>query len=341
MASFIGSITVREWGSIGTEKVWRIDLSQPNGMTVSCINYGARLIRLLVPDREGKSENVVLGLADAEAYGNDLASYGATVGPVAGRIAGGKWGTVQLEQNNGAHHIHGGSRGWGQQFWDFTTEETAEAVTVTFTLESTPETVGYPVNLQAKVSYVLDNQGRLTITMAGISAEETLFNPTSHIYFNLSGDAKRPVTDHTLQLACEEVLELDAEKLPIGAKQAVAGTAFDFREPTRISEAIRKRPEGFDDVFLMHSDEQPQLILSDKGSGREMELSSNRSSIVLFSTTDMNEPYLVNGRPMRSHLGLAIEAQEVPDAIHHPGWDDIVLAPNTLATRVQNYTFKW
>ena len=337
----MASITVREWGSIGTEQVWRIDLSQPNGMSVSCINYGARLIRLLVPDREGQSENIVLGLADAEAYGNDRASFGATVGPVAGRIAQGKWGEVQLEQNNGAHHIHGGSRGWGQQFWDFTTEETAEAVSVTFTLESTPETVGYPGRLQSKTSYSLDAEGCLTITMTGISPEETLFNPTSHIYFNLSGDAKRPITDHTLKLACEEVLELDAEKLPTGAKLAVAGTAFDFREATVIGDAIQRRPEGFDDVFLMHPDEQTQLILSDAGSGREMALYSNRSSIVLFSTTGMDEPYLVNGRPMRSQLGLAIEAQEVPDAIHHPGWDNIVLVPNTLATRVQNYTFKW
>ena len=145
----MASISVREWGSIGTEQVMRIDLSQPNGMSVSCINYGARLIRLLVPDREGQSENVVLGLADAEAYGNDQASFGATVGPVAGRIAEGKWGAVQLEQNAGKHHIHGGSRGWGQQFWDFKTEETAEAVTVTFTLESTPEMVGYPVIVRA------------------------------------------------------------------------------------------------------------------------------------------------------------------------------------------------
>lgn len=337
----MASISVREWGSIGTEQVMRIDLSQPNGMSVSCINYGARLIRLLVPDREGQSENVVLGLADAEAYGNDQASFGATVGPVAGRIAGGKWGTIQLEQNAGEHHIHGGSRGWGQQFWDFTIEETAEAVTVTFTLESTPETVGYPGRLQAKTSYTLDAEGCLKITMEGISSEETLFNPTSHIYFNLSGEAKRPITEHILQLACEEVLELDTDKLPTGTKQAVAGTAFDFREATVLGEAIRKRPEGFDDVFLMQPDRQPQLILSDKESGRQMTLSSNRSSIVLFSTTDMNEPYLVNGRPMQSHLGLAIEAQEVPDAIHHPGWDNIVLVPNTLATRVQNYTFKW
>jgi aldose 1-epimerase len=321
----------------------RITLSQPNGMSVSCINYGARLIRLLVPDREGQSENVVLGLADAEAYGNDRASFGATVGPVAGRVAGGKWGTVQLEQNAGEHHIHGGNRGWGQQFWDFTIEETKEAITVTFSLESTPETVGYPGRLQAKVSYSLDAEGSMTIKMEGISTEETLFNPTSHIYFNLSGDAKRPITDHVLQLACEEVLELDADKLPTGMKQAVAGAAFDFREATVLGEAIRKRPQGqgFDDVFLMQPDQQPQLILHDEESGRQLELSSNRSSIVLFSTTDMNEPYLVNGRPMRSHLGLAIEAQEVPDAIHQPGWDNIVLAPNTLAARVQNYNFTW
>ncbi|OUL07648.1 hypothetical protein B0533_12890 [Sedimentibacter sp. SX930] len=337
----MGSIDISEWGRIGTEQVMRIDLSQPNGMSVSCINYGARLVSLLVPDRAGKSENVVLGLADAEAYGNDQASFGATVGPVAGRIAEGKWGTVQLEQNAGENHIHGGSRGWGQQFWNFTTEETAEAVTVTFTLESTPEAVGYPGRLQAKTSYTLDAEGCLTITMTGACSEETLFNPTSHIYFNLSGEAKRPITEHTLQLACEEVLEVDTDKLPTGTKQTVAGTAFDFHEATVIGDAIRKRPQGFDDVFLMQQGHQPQLILHDEESGRQMELSSNRSSIVLFSTTDMNEPYLVNGRPMQSHLGLAIEAQEVPDAIHHPGWDNIVLAPNTLVTRVQNYTFKW
>ena len=226
----MGSITIREWGSIGTEKVMRITLRQPNGMSVSCINYGARLIRLLVPDREGQSENVVLGLADAEAYGNDRASFGATVGPVAGRIAEGRWGAVQLEQNAGEHHIHGGSRGWGQQFWDFTTEETAEAITVTFSLESTPEKVGYPGQLQAKVSYSLDAEGCLTIKMEGISrdTEETLFNPTSHIYFNLSGDAKRPITDHTLQLACEEVLDLDADKLPDWYETSGGGDGFRF-----------------------------------------------------------------------------------------------------------------
>ncbi|CZQ98554.1 aldose 1-/glucose-6-phosphate 1-epimerase [Trichococcus palustris] len=335
------SIAVSEWGSIGPEKVMRITMRQPNGMAVSCINYGARLTGLLVPDREGTSENVVLGLADAEAYGKDQASFGATVGPVAGRIAVGKWGAVQLEKNAGDHHIHGGSRGWGQQFWDYTTEQTEEAATVTFSLTSTPERVGYPGKLQAKVSYTLDAAGGLTVEMQGISAEETLFNPTSHIYFNLSGDAKRRITDHTLQLACEEVLALDADKLPTGTRQAVAGTAFDFRQARSIGEAIGKREQGFDDVFWMRPGKQPQLILRDEGSGRQLILSSNRSSIVLFSTTDMNEPYLVNGRPMESHLGLAIEAQEAPDAIRHPEWDNIVLQPHTLAKRVQNYHFTW
>lgn len=335
------SIAVSEWGSIGESKIMRITLSQPNGMAVSCINYGARLIRLAIPDREGKSENVVLGLADAEAYGKDQASFGATVGPVAGRICGGKWGAVQLEQNAGAHHIHGGSRGWGQQCWDYTTEQAEESATVTFSLDSTPDKVGYPGKLEAKISYALDANGGLTIEMQGISDEETLFNPTSHIYFNLSGDAKRRIIDHTLQLACEEVLALDADKLPTGSKQTVAGTAFDFRQARSIGEAIGKRAQGFDDVFWMQPGKQPQLVLKDEESGRQLSLSSNRSSIVLFSTTDMNEPYLVNGRPMESHLGLAIEAQEAPDAIRHPEWDNIILQPDTLVTRVQNYHFTW
>ena len=114
-----------------------------------------------------------------------------------------------------------------------------------------------------KTSYSLNAEGGLTITMEGVSRdnEETLFNPTSHIYFNLSGDAKRQITEHTLQLACEEVLELDVDKLPTGAKQVVVGTAFDFLEATVIGEAIRKRPEGFDDVFLMQPDQQPQADL--------------------------------------------------------------------------------
>lgn len=276
----------------------RIDLSQPNGMSVSCINYGARLI-LACPGPGRPERKCCLGLVDAEAYGNDQAHPSAR--PLdqlpAGSLKANGDDSAGTERRR-TPYPHGGSRGWGQQFWGLTIKETAEAVTVTFTLESTPEAVGYPGRLQAKTNtYTLDAEGCLTITMTGACSEETLFNPTSHIYFNLSGEAKRPITEHTLQLACEEVLELDTDKLPTGKKRAVDGTGFRFPRSDCYRRRHSKKPEGFDDVFLMHSDEQKQLVLSDAGSGREMALSSNRSSIVLFSTTDMNEPYAEGRTP--------------------------------------------
>ncbi|MGC6767092.1 aldose epimerase family protein [Enterococcus sp. LJL51] len=304
-------------------------------LKVSFLNLGARLYQLFAPDRSGASENILLSHDEPLDVLKDQAFFGAVVGPVAGRTREGKWGAVQLEQNEGKHHIHGGSQGWSFQYWDYQTFQEIDRVGVRFSL--TDNLSGYPGPITVAATYEL-TKDTLLMKMTYQTAAHTLINPTNHAYFNLSGNGKRDIDAQLLQIQAKQRVVTDNDKLPTGELQNVQGTPFDFTTSKPLSHFLKEVSQGLDDVFIL--DTVPaQLLLSDPVSGRRMEITTSRQSVVVFSTTDFNASFIVNGRPMHSNYGIALETQEIPDLVHHPQWGSIDYTSDSLPEHRTTYRF--
>ncbi|MGM9904246.1 MAG: aldose epimerase family protein [Enterococcus sp.] len=307
-------------------------------LEVVLLNYGARLHQIFAPDKHGHMENVLLSYDKLEDVLTDQSYFGATVGPVAGRIRDGLWNEQQLEKNSGKHHIHGGTNGWSFQFWDVEIFKTPQSVGVVFYLKDTSS--GYPGPIITTVTYRLI-KNKLEMTTTANSPVETICNPTNHAYFNLSGDGKRDIESHQLQVQLDSMLELDHEHLPTGERIKRKALPLDFYKPRTLSEILSHYPKGLDDVFLLSNPKLSKniLTLSEEISGRQLAIATTNKSVVLFSTTGFDADFSINGKKMHSNYGLAIEPQEIPDIVHFPAFGSINLHPGQERISQTNYEF--
>ncbi len=327
----------RHYGWHEGQEVFEYVLTNDQQAVFRCINYGAVVTKIEVPDQLGKIENVVLGFNQFEDYVTDSPYFGAFVGRVAGRIADGAWSDYQLTKNEREHHIHGGNQTFSQVVWDSQLVKEQDKIGVSFSFVSPDGDNGYPGNLSVTVTYYWTNENVWEMLITAKSDQETLFNPTNHTYFNLSGQTKRNVLNHTLQMEAANYAETNESKLPTGRLLPVAQTAFDFREPKKMDLAIQDRPVGFDTPFKLSGNKT--IRLDDPDSGRILKMETNREAVVVFSTTGMEEEYLVDGEKMSSHRGIALETQELPDAINHPQFCSIVIEPGKTYHYWTKYTF--
>ena len=330
-------ITKRHYGWIGKQEVIEYQLVNSQGAIFSCLNYGAVVNAILVPDQNGSFENVVLGFEKLADYIAHPAYFGALVGRVAGRIRKGQWLNHQLTLNENNNHIHGGENNFSQVVWQTKLlEEEKGLVGIQFTHYSLAGENGYPGNLVAKVTYLWTNENTWVMNIEAETDEQTLFNPTNHTYFNLSGNTKRSILDHQLQIFSNVYAEIGEGKCPTGQLLPVGETPYDFREPVLMKKALQKNQNGYDTAFKLS---KGIIKMNEAESGRRLEIETTREAVVVFSTTGMDEDYFINNKKMCSHLGIALETQELPDAVHHEQFQSIILNPNEIHTSQTIYRF--
>ncbi|KAF1295555.1 galactose mutarotase [Enterococcus sp. JM4C] len=305
-------------------------------LTASFYNYGARMHQIFAPDKEGLLENILLSYDREEDLLADKSYFGATVGPVAGRIKQADWNGYPLEKNCGTHHIHGGSNGWAYQFWSVETIKEQETIGVRFHL--TDEVSGYPGPIKASVTYQL-NKNSLIMTSDWHSEQTTIVNPTSHSYFNLSGNGTRDITSHELCVKARNLVVLDQEKIPTGQLLSMENLPVDFSTNQSMETILATYPEGLDDCFVLDKSQPMALFLHEPTTGRTMTVATTNQSVVLFSTTGFEADFMINGQPMHSNYGLAIEPQQIPDLIHQPTWGSIEIEPLERKQQQTIYTF--
>lgn len=328
--------TKRRFGWIADQEITEYQLTTTQGAVFKCLDYGAIVSSIEVPDKNGNCENVVLGFDTLEEYIEDSPYFGALVGRVAGRIKNGIWDTHKLTQNEGLHHIHGGQANFSQIVWDTEVNEAADFIDIIFTHISPAGDNGYPGNLTVKVVYRWTEKAVWTMDIRAETDATTLFNPTNHTYFNLSGSVKRTILNHKLQIASAVYAEVGDDKCPTGKLCPVDGTPYDFRTPIFMSEALAKQPVGYDTPFKLTTG---NVLLSEPESGRQVAIRTTREAVVVFSTTGMDEEYVVMGKKMCSHLGIALETQELPDAVHHAHFQSIILKPGEQYFSQTTYHF--
>jgi aldose 1-epimerase len=300
-------------------------------------NIGARIEQLFVPDKFGELENVILGVDYFEDYPEDICFMGATVGPVAGRIGGGVIDDVVIEPNENGNVLHGGKNGWSNQVWEGNSFSTSEGVGVSYSLHDT--TSGFPGPIDVVVTYELIGK-TLKHTVRVKSEEDTYVNPTNHAYFNLSGDNKKTIRNQILQVKSSKRMELDYQSIPTGNLLDNVDTPYDFTSPVKIGTQLSKIAGGIDDVFVLDTNSmQPKLSMIDVESGRKMDIETDRECFVIYTATNTFMHKSVNGAPMCSERGLAIEPQDLSNKDNLEGFGSTKLSEGNVSEFVTSYKF--
>lgn len=312
-----------------------LNLTNRHGTSALVSTFGARLVELVAPDRAGNPGNIVLGHDTEQQYRDDPGPYfGATVGRVAGRVAGGRFvgGGLgfDLEPNEGPTHLHGGpSRALDRVEWSIgPAPDDASAV---FQYSSPAGEEGYPGALDVTCSYRLTNDDEVEIKLTAESDAATPVNLVNHTYFNLSGDAREFIIDHELMIDASAILAADERLLPVGGVLPVAGTPYDFRVSRRIGDDLPTDSgepwPGIDSTYVLDGSGRPAATLWDPTSGRHLEIRTTEPTLQVYTGNRIAPSVGRSGAPHAAGKGICLEAHRVPDSPVLPDWPSIVLRP--------------
>ena len=316
-------------------------------------NYGGYLVSLKVPDRNGKSADIVLGFDDLDGYVNNNTHKGtAYLGPIVGRYANRiARGTFTLDGrqyslaiNNGPNALHGGPHGFHQVIWKG--RLIPEGVELTYLSKDGEE--GYPGNLNVVVGYTL-SQGALTIDYSATTDKDTILNLTNHTYFNLKGAGQGDILDHDLILHASRFTWADSNLTPTGELKSVEGTPLDFRKSTRIGERIDSDYEqlrvagGYDQNFVLDAGGRELAEAAEvyePSSGRVMRVLTDQPGVQFYTGNFFDGTIKgKSGIAYQRRYGLCLETQHFPDSPNHPEFPTTELKPGQRFHRVTVFAF--
>ncbi|GKU81865.1 aldose epimerase family protein [Niallia sp. NCCP-28] len=338
------------FGEFNGQKITSYTIRNANRMEVTCIDYGCIITEIMVSNKQGIIENVVLGFDTLEEYIHYSPYFGSIIGRVAGRIGQSEFEldgiTHHLPENEGKNHLHGGPKGFHHVIWESFIEEKADEASIIFSYTSPDGEAGYPGNLKVDVKYTINNNNEIVIAYKANTDKKTLVNLTNHSYFNLSGNLRRNILEHELKISSDQFLELDQSLLPTGKFMEVADTAFDLRKGKKILEAAESdHPQnklvggGYDHPFLLNANTLDQISLSDSFSGRKLVVQTDLPSVVVYTSNMLEGNFQIRGNSPEKHLGICLETQLPPDAMNHPEFPSIVLDKNETYQSKTSYRF--
>jgi aldose 1-epimerase len=336
-------ISRQRWGTVD-----RYTLTSASGMVVRILGLGGIVQSIEVPDREGRSTNVVLGFDSVNAYLAARRYFGAIIGRYANRIAAGRFSlhgkAYQLPVNNGPNSLHGGTIGFDRHVW----ETKAEAGRLVLRRTSPDGEMGYPATLDVEVSYTLTGDDALRIDYHAVNRDAslaTVVNLTNHAYFNLAGEGSGDVHGHELQILASRFTPIDDTLIPTGQIASVAGTPMDFRTPTPIGARIKAADEqlklahGYDFNWVLDRPGAGDISLiaaarlRDPVSGRVLEVLTTEPGLQFYSGNFLDGPKYGKG------AGLCLETQHFPDSPNHPNFPSTVLGPGQSFRSTTLYRF--
>ncbi|MBN1782456.1 galactose mutarotase [bacterium] len=319
------SIEQKSWGTAGPDNAVLFVLNNANRMTARVTSYGATLVSLEMPDRQGYIGNVILGYPDLAGYLADQSFIGSTVGRYANRIANGQFELhgkrYHLSKNNGPNHLHGGPTGFFARVWNAEPVETSGSAGVRFTYFSVDGEEGYPGNLNVTVTYSLNNDNELKIDYEATTDQATPVNLTNHAYWNLAGGGT--VRDHRLILYASRYLPVDETAIPTGEIASVIDTPMDFTAMKPVGRDLDAVPGGYDHCYILNDFEgllTPAAIVEESVSGRRMEILTTKPGIQFYSGNFLGDPFVKHG-------ALCLETQFFPDSPNQPGFPSCILLP--------------
>ncbi|KAI8528919.1 hypothetical protein RHMOL_Rhmol12G0185400 [Rhododendron molle] len=328
------------WGasaSNGAEKEEAVGVYElkRGDFTVKLTNFGATVLSVLLPDKNGKLDDVALGFETIDEYKNDKTYFGNIVGRVANRIQGAQFtlnGThYQLVPNEGDNMLHGGPKGFSEVVWKVKTHKADSHVT--FTYQSFDGEQGFPGDLDVTVTYMLIETNKLGIKMEAKALNKaTPVNLASHTYWNLGGHGSGDVLSHNLTLFASDITPVDDELLPTGEITSVEGTAYDFRRSRPIGSMFNELTDGYDINYVV-------AVVEESKSGRMMELWSNKPGVQFYTSNNLGPLKGKNGITYSNYAGLCLETQGFPDSVNHPNFPSQIVNPGETYKHVMVYRF--
>lgn len=325
-------------------------LENPSGMEVCATNYGGRIVSIMVPDRNGNFQDVVLGHDSIADYINIDGNFGALIGRYGNRIAQGKFTLdsieYQLPQNNYGHCLHGGPVGFHHKVWDAVQPNDS---TLELRLQSPDGEAGFPGNLNVKVVYTLTYDNSLKLEYTATTDKPTVVNLTNHSYFNLSGNPDKDILDETVMFNADSFTPIDSTFMTSGEIRTVEGTPFDFRKGKTVGQDINAEDEqlrnglGYDHNMILNTDGNLSMLagkITDSGSGISMEIYTTEPGIQFYTGNFLDGK--VKGKkgiayPRRS--AICVETQHYPNSPNLSNYPSTVLRPGEIYSSSCIYKF--
>ncbi len=318
-------------------------LKNTAGVEVCLTNFGGRIVSVMVPDKAGKMQDVVLGFDSVADYINVPSDFGATIGRYANRINQGKiiidGDTIQLPQNNFGHCLHGGPKGW--QYQVFQTVNQIDATTIEMTRLSPDGDQNFPGNVTAKVTFKLTEENAIDIRFEATTDQKTVINMCNHSYFNLSGDANHPITDHLLYINADNFTPVDSTYMTTGEIVTVKGTPMDFTTPKTVGTDIAKTDyvqikngNGYDHNWVLNTAGDVTKLaakVSSPISGIALEVYTNEPGIQVYTGNFLDGT--VTGKKSivyKQRTGVCLETQHYPDSPNKADWPSVILEPGKV-----------
>lgn len=314
-------------------------LKNKAGMEVCITNFGGRIVSVMVPDKNGTMQDVVLGFDSIADYINIPSDFGASIGRYANRINQGRivlnGDTIQLPQNNFGHCLHGGPKGWQYQVFD---AKQIDETTLELTRFSPDGDENFPGNVTAKVLFKLTEDNAIDIKYSATTDKTTIINMTNHSYFNLSGNPAQAATDHILYVNAGTYTPVDNTFMTTGEIAPVKDTPMDFTTPKAVGQDIAnfdfdqlKNGNGYDHNWILNTQGDITRIaakLTSPVSGITLEVYTNEPGIQVYTGNFLDGTVKgKKGTVYNQRASVCLETQHYPDSPNKPEWPSVVLEP--------------
>ncbi|CAK7337086.1 unnamed protein product [Dovyalis caffra] len=313
--------------------------------SIKLTNYGATVVSVILPDKNGKLDDVVLGFDSVDDYKNDTTYFGAIVGRVANRIGRAQFalnGTVyKLVPNDGRNMLHGGPEGFSEVVWDVDSHDDDH---ITFTYNSFDGEEGFPGDVSVSVTYMILKTNKLAVKMwAKPLNKPTPLNLALHAYWNLGGHNSGDILSHTIQLFGSKVTPVDEELIPTGEIVNVKDTPYDFHQAREIGSMLNELPDGYDINYVL-DDLNPGhfkkvAVVQESVSGRKLELWTNQPGVQFYTSNMLDNVKGKGGFVYAKHAGICLETQGFPDAVNHPNFPSQIVNPGEIYQNIMIYRF--
>ena len=341
------TVKSESWGLIDNKEVELFTLENGNGMIVKITNYGGILTSIIVPDKEGNFDDVVLGFDNPDQYVADNPCFGATIGRFANRIRKGQFrlgdSLYTLSPNDGEHTIHGGIKSFDKQVWDAEAFESENEAGIKLQYLSPDGEEGFPGNLEVFVTYTLNLENEIGIHFEASTDRATHVNLTHHSYFNLRG-VKEKIFDHQIRINASKYLAIDQDIIPTGEITSVVGELWDLRQMTRMGENIHKLDHNgyhFCYVFDKDRDKGDWVIeVREPSSGRKMEVYTTQPGVQFYSGGSIGDAFTGKyGIQYGNFNAFCLETQHFPDTPNHDNFPSTLLLPGEKYDETVIYKF--
>lgn len=325
-------------------------LTNDTGVELQTMNYGATILSLHIPDRNGIFDDVVLGFEEyssyrSDAYLDESPYFGSVIGRFGNRIHRGRFDlngtTYQLARNNGPNHLHGGTVGFDKRYWTGQPIEDEGGPGIRYKYVSPAGEEGYPGRLSTSVTYQLTQDNEVVVTYEATTTEATPVNLTQHSYFNLAGHDAGDVLDHQLHINATHFTPVDPTLIPTGEVRTVAGTPFDFRSSTPIAAQMTAEhsqiqyAQGYDHNFVLdrETDNEGALSLAARAyepeSGRMLTVHTTEPGVQFYSGNALSGNLVGKDKTAyECHSGFCLETQHFPDSPNQPSFPSTILTPS-------------